>query len=81
MFSKKNRQNQMIYPQPYFNPYMNNQYQEGFNPGNMPNYDVNFLETEINELKRQTLEISRRLSKIENYLGIRNEEEKSSPLF
>ncbi len=77
MFSKKNRQNQMIYPQPYFNPYLN---QEGFNLGNM-NYDTNFLETEINELKRQTTEIARRLTKIENYLGIRNEEEKPTSLF
>ena len=80
MFNKKNRQNQMIYPQPYFNPYTNNPYQDSFNPGNM-NYDVSFLETEINELKRQTLEVTKRLSRIENYLGIRNEEEKSSPLF
>lgn len=81
MFNKKNRQNPMMYPQPYWNPYNNNPYQDGFNSGNMPNYDNSFLETEINELKRQNSEILRRLSKVENYLGIRSEETSNSSLF
>ena len=70
---KKNRVNQGMYT-PQYNPYMNN-------PMYGNNYDFSFLETEINELKRTNLEMSRRLSKIENYLGIRNEEPDSSPLF
>ena len=45
------------------------------------NYDLSFLETEINELKRNTLELSKRLTKIENYLNIRNEESNNSSLF
>ena len=67
MFSKKTRNNQMYYQQPYYNPY--NMYND--------NYDLSRLDTEINELKRQQNEILKRLSKIENYLGIRNEDSKS----
>ena len=73
MFSKKNRMNPNIYNQPY-NPYMNNGLYNS-------NYDLSFLETEINELKRNTLELSKRLTKIENYLNIRNEESNNSSLF
>lgn len=67
MFSKKTRNSQMYYQQPYYNPY--NMYND--------NYDLSRLDTEINELKRQQNEILKRLSKIENYLGIRNEDSKS----
>lgn len=74
MFSKKHRVNQPMYQEPSYNPYMNNGFYNG-------NYDMSFVETEINELKRNTLEISRRLTKIENYLGIRNEESNNSSLF
>ena len=70
MFSMKNRNNPMVYQQPYFNPY-NNMYQD--------NYDLSRLDTEISELRRQQQEILKRLSKIENYLGIRNEDH--TPLF
>ena len=70
MFSKKNRNNQMVYPQPYYDPY-NNMYQD--------NYDLSRLDTEISELRRQQQEILKRLSKVENYLGIRNEDH--TPLF
>lgn len=70
MFSKKNRNNPMGYQQPYFNPY-NNMYQD--------NYDLSRLDTEISELRRQQQEILKRLSKVENYLGIRNEDH--TPLF
>lgn len=78
MFSKKNRMNQGMYNQPY-NPYLNNGY---LNNGLYTNnYDLSFIETEINELKRNTLEISKRLTKIENYLNIRNEEPNNSSLF
>lgn len=73
MFSKKNRMNQGMYNPPY-SPYMNNGLYGG-------NYDISFLETEINELKRNTLEISKRLTRIENYLNIRNEESNNSSLF
>jgi hypothetical protein len=77
MFSKKNRMNPNMYNQPYnpsYNPYMNNGLYNS-------NYDLSFLETEINELKRNTLELSKRLTKIENYLNIRNEESNNSSLF
>ena len=60
----------MVYQQPYFNPY-NNMYQE--------NYDLSRLDTEISELRRQQQEILKRLSKVEKYLGIRNEDH--TPLF
>ena len=73
MFSKKNRMNPNMYTPPY-SPYMNNGLYNN-------NYDVSFLETEINELKRNTLEISKRLTRIENYLNIRNEESNNSSLF
>ena len=53
MFSKKNRNNPMVYQQPYFNPY-NNMYQD--------NYDLSRLDTEISELRRQQQEILKRLS-------------------
>ncbi len=72
MFSKKNRQ--MPYPNPYLNPNMNNFYPNGENNG----YDSSVFETEIKELKRQNSEISKRLSRIENYLGIRNENSSNS---
>ncbi len=71
MFSKKNRGTS--YPSPYLNPNMNNFYP---NPENN-SYDQSFWETEINELKRQNTEISKRLSRIENYLGIRREDNNS----
>lgn len=69
MFLKKNRNNQMVYPQPYINPY--NMYSD--------NYDLSRLDTDINELRRQQQEIVKRLTKVENYLGIRNEDH--TPLF
>jgi uncharacterized membrane protein YvbJ len=78
MFSKKNRVNPNMYTPPY-SPYMNNGYMNNGLYNN--NYDVSFLETEINELKRNTLEISKRLTRIENYLNIRNEESNNSSLF
>ena len=78
MFSKKNRMNPGMY-NPQYNPYMNNGYMNNGLYNN--NYDLSFLETEINELKRNTLEISKRLTKIENYLNIRNEEPNNSSLF
>ena len=43
------------------------------------NYDLSRLDTEISELRRQQQEILKRLSKVENYLGIRNEDH--TPLF
>ncbi len=62
------KQNKRVYPQPYFN-------QEWMNPNN--NYSQSILETEINELKRQNANMSKRLTKIENYLGIRSEDNNS----
>ncbi|MBQ8293030.1 MAG: hypothetical protein IJX78_04375 [Bacilli bacterium] len=68
MFNNR-KPNKRVYPQPYFN-------QEWMDPNN--NYSLSILETEINELKRQNINLSKRLNKIENYLGIRNEDNDSS---
>lgn len=53
-----------------------------FNPNNpypQPNYfpqdyDYRRLETELNESRRQIQELSKRVQKLENYLGIKNEQ-------
>ena len=38
------------------------------------NYDFRRLETELNEFKRQINELSKRVQKLENYLGINQEQ-------
>lgn len=52
---------QNYYPQPYPQP--------------NPYYDFNRYQTEINELKRLNNEMLKRISRLENYLGIRGENE------
>ncbi len=47
-----------------------NTYQYPNNPGS---YDMSRLETEINELKRQNGELTKRVVRLENYLGIRSD--------
>ena len=39
----------------------------------MPNYEIERLQTEINEQKRQISELLKRVVRLENYLGIRGE--------
>lgn len=57
--------------QPPFPPYHNNvNYSEVIPPNN---YDYNRLQTEINELKRINSEMLNRISRLENYLGVRGE--------
>ena len=52
----------------FFNP---NNYQNQFNnPNNFENYDYKRLETELNESKRLINELTKRVNKLENYLGI-----------
>lgn len=57
-----------------------------FSPNPQPNYpvpyppqnsyfDINRLYNEINELKRMNSELLKRISRIENYLGLRGENE------
>lgn len=65
---------------PNANPYMNypNNPNYGY-PSNQPNYgysgnyDMSRLETEISELKRQNTELTKRVVRLENYLGIRSD--------
>lgn len=50
-----------------FNPNPNN----NFNPNYYtPNYDYARLETELNEARRLISDLSKRVSKLEGYLGI-----------
>jgi HAMP domain-containing protein len=39
----------------------------------LPNYEIERLQTEINEQKRQISELLKRVVRLENYLGIRGE--------
>lgn len=79
MFFKKKDER---YSNPMPNPYM--QANTGV-PGYMysyqdvapNNYDMNRLQTEINELKRLNNEMLKRVSRLENYLGIRGNDRDS----
>lgn len=55
-----------------FNPFGNN------NPNGQPyipeNYDYKRLETELNESKRLISELTKRIARLENYLGIRTDQ-------
>ena len=53
--------NQNGYPMPY--------------PPQPPDFDINRLTTEINELKRMNNEMLKRIARLENYLGIREQNE------
>lgn len=50
---------------------MYQQFPGQFNPQPYNSFDINILTTEINELKRQINDLHYRLSRIESYLGIR----------
>ncbi len=72
MFFKKKeeRYNPMI--NPYMMPNINNpEYMYNYQELNPNNYDMGRLQTEINELKRLNNEMLKRVSRLENYLGIR----------
>lgn len=70
-FLKKNNNNRQAnygYPYPnYYQPQM--PYQQG--QPQLTNYDMNIMDTEIGELKRQINDLYKRVTRIENYLGIR----------
>lgn len=70
-FLKKNQPrtsyNAQTYPSPTQTQFPGQFYNQPFN-----SYDVNILSTEINELKRQITDLYQRLSRIENYLGVRD---------
>lgn len=69
MFSNKKR-NATIPPMGP-NPYPQYpSFSENFPPNN---YDFNRLQTEINEIKRMQTELLNRISRLENYLGVRGE--------
>lgn len=44
-------------------------------PQQAPYYDFNRYQTEINELKRVNSEMLKRITRLENYLGIRGDNE------
>lgn len=72
MFFKKKeeRYNSMI--NPYMMPHPNSpEYMYNYQELNPNNYDMSRLQTEINELKRLNNEMLKRVSRLENYLGIR----------
>lgn len=54
-----------------FNPFNNNQTQQPYYP---ENYDYKRLETELNETKRLINELTKRINKLENYLGLKQEQ-------
>lgn len=66
--SDENRQMNYSYPNPNYyppqNPYVPNQ-----PPINT--YDLNVLEAELTEVKRQINDLYKRITRIESYLGIR----------
>ena len=67
MFSGNQQFPNMNYPFPNNPPYLDQ----------MPNnpYDFQRMQTEINELKRNNADMVKRISRLENYLGIRGENE------
>lgn len=79
MFSKKNNR--------FMNPnqnYMDYNYQVPYNMpiqgnGNIYNpYDLARIDEQLNEFKRLTSDLSRRITRVENYLGIRSETDASN---
>lgn len=73
MFSRKKNER---YTNPMPNPYgTQNQgvpgYMYNYQEVAPNNYDISRLQTELNEVKRQNNELLKRLSRLENYLGIR----------
>lgn len=64
----ENRQMNYSYPNPdYYQP--NNPYQ--MNQPNINMYDLNVIEAELTETKRQINDLYKRLTRLESYLGIR----------
>lgn len=73
MFFKKKDER---YANPMPNPYLNENagvpgYMYNYQEVAPNNYDISRLQTEINELKRLNNEMLKRISRLENYLGIR----------
>lgn len=68
MFSNKKRlgtPNPYMYQNPMYPPIMDY-------PNSTPNYDYNRLLTEINENRRLINELTKRVNRLETYLGIRD---------
>lgn len=63
-----NRQMNYSYPNPDYYP-QNNPYQ--VNQPSINTYDLNVLEAEVAETKRQINDLYKRLTRLESYLGIR----------
>lgn len=70
MFNKFKNQNYNQQYQNYQPPFMENQY---FN-----SYDLSRIDEQINELKRMNTDLLRRITRLENYLGIRSESDASN---
>ena len=77
MFKKNNRMmlpNQMYMDYNYQVPYdMQHPGNNMYNP-----YDLSRIDEQLNEFKRLSNDLSRRITRIENYLGIRSEKEASN---
>lgn len=58
----------------FLNPYNNQNPNQFQNPTHFENYDYKRLETELNESKRMINELTKRVTKLENYLGVRNDQ-------
>lgn len=60
----------------------NNNYQQPYNmmmePPTYNQYDLSRIDEQLNELKRVNTELTRRISRLENYLGIRAESDASN---
>ncbi len=73
MFNKfKNRMNGMG----------NNNYQQPYNMMQEPypynQYDLSRIDEQLNELRRLNTDLTRRITRLENYLGIRSESDASN---
>ena len=75
MFNK----NRLFNPNNYPNQYYYNQPNNMMEYPNFNQYDLNRYDEQLNEIKRINGELLKRINRIENYLGIRNEDH--TPLF
>ena len=75
MFNNKNR---LFNPNTYQNQYYQQQPYNMMEYPNINQYDFSRYDEQINELKRINNELLKRINRIENYLGIRQEADQSN---
>ena len=76
-FKKKEERYNNPMPNPYMQPTGVPGYMYNYQEVAPNNYDMSRLQTEINELKRLNNEMLKRVSRLENYLGIRGNDSNS----